>query len=109
MSEERLRLMGRLETEKLKAEELKLKMSGLVKSIRSLLDSYSPLELLECQVAAQQAMELAVTRHFPARRFTINPIHKPRRGREGLGKGYGLICFSCCELQAALMNVFFRL
>lgn len=95
MSEERLKLMGRLETEKLKAEELKLKMSGLVKSIRSLLDNYAPLELLECQVAAQQAMELAVPRHFPARRFTINPIHKPRRGREGLGKGSGLISFGC--------------
>jgi hypothetical protein len=86
MSEERLRLMGRLETEKLKAEELKLKMSGLIKSIRNLLDGYMPLELLECQVAAQQAMELAVPRHFPGSSLHYKPNSQaspwPRRPRQ---------------------------
>jgi hypothetical protein len=60
MSEERLKLMGRLESEKLKAEEYRLKMRGLISSVRNLLDGYAPLDLLECRVAAQQAMELAI-------------------------------------------------
>ena len=77
MSEERLRLMGRLEGEKLKAEELRLKISGLVRSIRSLLDSYAPIELLECRMAAQQAMELAV--HQEVYRETVERIAAIKR------------------------------
>ena len=59
MSDERLRAMGHLEERRLKAADTRLKMAGLRDSIRMQLDPYKPIEALNCQVAAQQALELA--------------------------------------------------
>jgi hypothetical protein len=61
MSSERLQLLGRLEEQALKAKQTKLKLAGLVHSLRQLLDSYAPVEVLEGEVIAQQAVELAAT------------------------------------------------
>jgi hypothetical protein len=61
MSSERLQLLGRLEEQTLKARKTKLKLAGLVHSLRQLLDGYAPVEILEGEVIAQQAVELAAT------------------------------------------------
>lgn len=56
---ERLKFMGRLEEQKNRARELELKLDGLRSSIRDLLDPFEEVELLRCEVAAAQAVEMA--------------------------------------------------
>jgi len=59
MSEERLRLMGRLEEKRMKAREIRMKMDGLRDALRLKLDKYEPLERLSCSQIAQMAVDMA--------------------------------------------------
>jgi len=57
---ERLQHMGRLREKELELRRLKLKAEGLRDGIRSLLDPFEKIEQLRADVAAEQAMELAL-------------------------------------------------
>lgn len=59
---ERLKFKGRLAEKELELERLKLKITGLVKSIRDTLDPFEAIEDLKTDEAAQQAVELAQAR-----------------------------------------------
>lgn len=50
---------GRLRQKELEARQVKLRMEGLVSSIRDLLDPFEEIEALRADVAAGQAVELA--------------------------------------------------
>jgi hypothetical protein len=59
---ERLQFQGRLGEKNLKAEELRIRIKGLVDSLRSHLDPFEMPEDLETELIASQALELAKTR-----------------------------------------------
>lgn len=56
---ERLKFMGRLEEKNLQVKNLKLKIEGLVKSMREHLDPTEPVEDLRLDLVSQQALEAA--------------------------------------------------
>jgi hypothetical protein len=56
---ERLKNMGRLEEKRLHSEELKLKLRGLIESLREHIDPFETLENLDTDLIASQALELA--------------------------------------------------
>ena len=56
---ERLKHLGRLEERKLRAEELRIKMRGLVESQREHLDPFEEYENLDTELIASQSLELA--------------------------------------------------
>jgi len=56
---ERLKHLGRLEEQKLRAEELRIKMRGLIESQREHLDPFEKHENLDTEIIASQALELA--------------------------------------------------
>jgi hypothetical protein len=58
-SEERLKLLGRLEETKMKAQQTKLQMVGLRDSVRGMLDKYEPIEVIHARAAAELAVQLA--------------------------------------------------
>jgi len=56
---ERLKFKGRLAEMEVEAKRLKLRMDGFVRSIRDALDPFEDPADLACDVAAEQAVELA--------------------------------------------------
>jgi len=56
---ERLKQMGRLEEKKLQVREKEIKMRGLVESLREHLDPFERHDVLDTELIASQAMELA--------------------------------------------------
>lgn len=56
---ERLKFQGRLAEMEVEAKRLKLRMEGLVRSIRDALDPFEDPADLACDQAAQQTVELA--------------------------------------------------
>lgn len=57
---ERLSYMGRLREKELEQRRLVLKAEGLRDSIRTILDPFEKIEIIRADVAAEQAMELAM-------------------------------------------------
>jgi hypothetical protein len=55
---ERLKHLGRLGEQKLRAEELRIKMRGIIESLREHLDPFERHEDLDTELIASQAMEL---------------------------------------------------
>lgn len=56
---ERLKHLGRLEERKLRAEELRIRMRGLIESQREHLDPFEKYEDLDTELIASQSLELA--------------------------------------------------
>jgi hypothetical protein len=56
---ERLKQEGRLLENEEKERALELKIKGLINSIRDLLDPFEKLEVLKCDIAVEQTIELA--------------------------------------------------
>lgn len=74
---ERLKQEGRLLENEEKERALELKIKGLINSIRNHLDPFEPLEMLKCDVAAAQAVELAqVQIEYKAVLETIHAINR---------------------------------
>lgn len=59
MGEEHIKYEGRLALNRQERVKLSLKMQGLVRSLRDLLDPTRPVERLETELIAQQSLELA--------------------------------------------------
>ena len=59
MSEEHVKFEGRLALNRKRRSEVQLRMQGLVKSLRDLLDPTRPVERLETELIAAQAVDLA--------------------------------------------------
>lgn len=59
MSEERLKFEGRMAIHDMNRRKLELKIKGLVGSIRDILDPFAPVDDINAEMAAQQAVELA--------------------------------------------------
>jgi hypothetical protein len=59
---ERLKHLGRLEESKLRAEELRLRMRGLIESLREHIDPFERYEELDTELIASQAMELGAAK-----------------------------------------------
>jgi len=62
MSEETVKFEGRLALNRQERMKLNLKIQGLVKSLRDLLDPTKPAEKLETELIAQHALDLGETR-----------------------------------------------
>lgn len=56
---ERLKHEGRLRQKELEVQRLRLRIHGLVDSIRDILDPFEKVEDLKVDIAAEQALELA--------------------------------------------------
>lgn len=56
---ERLKFQGRLAEKKLEEKKLRLRLDGLRNSIRELLDPFEDVAELNCEVMAEQALEMA--------------------------------------------------
>jgi len=59
MSEEQVKFQGRLALNRKQRMEIQLRMQGLVRSLRDLLDPTRPVERLETEMIAAQAVDLA--------------------------------------------------
>lgn len=59
MSEEQIKFEGRLAVNRRRRSEVQLRLQGLVKSLRDLLDPTVPVERLEAEMIAAQAVDLA--------------------------------------------------
>ena len=59
MSEERVKFEGRLALNRRERTETQLRLQGLVRSLRDLLDPILPVERLEGEMIAAQALDLA--------------------------------------------------
>jgi hypothetical protein len=59
MSDERVKFEGRLAVNRRERGETQLRMQGLVRSLRDLLDPILPVERLETELIAAQALDLA--------------------------------------------------
>ena len=59
MSEERVKFEGRLALNRRERTETQLRLQGLVRSLRDLLDPILPVERLESELIAAQALDLA--------------------------------------------------
>lgn len=59
MSEEHVKFEGRLSLNRKERQETQLRMQGLVRSLRDLLDPTKPVEQLETELIATQALDLA--------------------------------------------------
>lgn len=56
---ERLKFQGRLAEQEMESKRLRLRIQGLVKSIRDILDPFDAVEDLRADVAMEQVIELA--------------------------------------------------
>lgn len=56
---ERLKFQGRLAEKELEEKKLRLRLDGLRNSIRELLDPFEDVAELNCEVVAEQALEMA--------------------------------------------------
>lgn len=59
MSEERVKFEGRLAVNRRKRTETQMRILGLVRSLRDLLDPTKPVEFLEGELIAAQSLDLA--------------------------------------------------
>jgi hypothetical protein len=59
MGDERVKFEGRLALNRRERSETQLRMQGLVRSLRDLLDPILPVERLETELIAAQALDLA--------------------------------------------------
>ena len=59
MSEERVKFEGRLAVNRQERTKTQLRLQGMVRSLRDLLDPILPVERLESELIAAQAMDLA--------------------------------------------------
>jgi hypothetical protein len=59
MAEERVKFEGRLAVNRRERSETQLRMQGLVRSLRDLLDPILPVERLETELIAAQSLDLA--------------------------------------------------
>lgn len=74
---ERLKFIGRLAEKKRELRGMRLKMSGLVTSIRGLLDPFGEVEDIITDVAAAQAVELDTLKiDYKALQAEITAIEK---------------------------------
>jgi len=56
---ERLKFQGRLAEKKMEAKKLELRIKGLREALRNLLDPFEEIAALDCEVVAEQAVEMA--------------------------------------------------
>ena len=59
MADERVKFEGRLAVNRRERSETQLRMQGLVRSLRDLLEPILPVELLETELIAAQSLDLA--------------------------------------------------
>ena len=59
MSDEQIKFEGRLAVNRRRRAELQVRLQGLVRSLRDLLDPSLPVERLEAEMIASQAVDLA--------------------------------------------------
>jgi len=59
MSDESVKFEGRLAVNRRERSEMQLRMQGLVRSLRDLLDPTKPVERLEAELIGAQAVDLA--------------------------------------------------
>ena len=74
---ETLKHKGRMQELDLKNREIALRMEGLIGSIRDILDPFAHLADLRCDIAAEQAVQLAELQiQYKANIETISAIKK---------------------------------